>query len=505
MCWCSKGSSLRERLTRRRFLEVAGVGAAGAAVLGATGCGSFAGDLPQVPDEYLPKGGPKMNVVVVIVDSLRRDHVGAYGNRWIKTPSLDALAKESLLFTRPYPESIPTIPARRAIHTGVRTWPFRDWHPVSDDSFKPYGWAPVPEDQAVLAEVLSAEGINTNTVTDNLHMFRASYDFQRGFDTFDYIRGQERDQYRPIMSVSDARVEKVTVAGNIPDIQEKMRQYLANTSYRKAEDDWFAPRVFTGAGDYLEQIREAQPFFLLVDSFDPHEPWDPPRKYVDLYGDPDYSGREPTAPNYSDASWITEEELKRMRALYAGDVTMTDAWLGRFLNRMEDLGLMKNTLLVVLSDHGACLGEHNDTGKPYWALYPELTDTVFMMRHPQGKGAGETSEYYASTHDVAPTILSMLGIEKPQQMEGADLSPIFDGGEPDQKRDHFTLGYNNYVWARDDKYVMFSTNTRAEAKLYDVSQDPGMHKDLAAKRPDMVKRMFDDYVLKDAGGPLPNY
>jgi hypothetical protein len=99
----------------------------------------------------------------------------------------------------------------------------------------------------------------------------------------------------------------------------------------------------------------------------------------------------------------------------------------------------------------------------------------------------------------------MLGIEKPQQMEGTDLSPIFEDGEPDQRREHFTLGYNNYVWARDDKYVMFSTNTGAEAKLYDVSQDPGMHEDLAGKRPETVKRMFSEYVLKDASGPLPNY
>lgn len=184
---------------------------------------------------------------------------------------------------------------------------------------------------------------------------------------------------------------------------------------------------------------------------------------------------------------------------------MTDAWLGRFLNRMEDLRLMENTLLVLLSDHGACLGEHDDTGKPYWALYPELTDTVFMMRHPEGKGAGNKSDYYASTHDVAPTILSMLGIESPQQMEGADLSPIFEGKEPDQRREHFTLGYNNYVWARDEKYGMVCTNTGAEAKLFDVDEDPGMHKNLAAERPETVKRMFADYVIGDAGGPLPNY
>src|ERR671914_3091129 len=174
---------LRRTLTRREFLKVSGAGVAGASLL--AGC-ERAGVLPDLPGNT-PSADRAANVVLIIMDSLRKDHVGAYGNDKIKTPNLDALAKESLLFTRAYPESIPTICARRAIHTGLRTWPFRDWHPVSDDGFKPYGWAPVPKDQTVLAEVLSAEGINTNIVTDTLHLYRAFYDFQRGFDTFDYI------------------------------------------------------------------------------------------------------------------------------------------------------------------------------------------------------------------------------------------------------------------------------------------------------------------------------
>jgi len=128
-----------------------------------------------------------------------------------------------------------------------------------------------------------------------------------------------------------------------------------------------------------------------------------------------------------------------------------------------------------------------------------------MMRHPGGRGAGTKSDYYASTHDVASTILAMLGMEKPEQMGGAGLSPIFEGKEPDQKREHFTLGYNDYVWTRDEEYEMFSTNKREEAKLYDVINDRGMSKNLAAKHPATVKRMFSEYVLKDAGGPLPNY
>src|ERR687894_1496343 len=110
-------------LTRREFLKAAG---AGAVVLGGAGCGR-PDILPNLPDRA-PIGRQDSNVVVVIIDTLRKDHLGAYGNPWIKTPNLDALAKESLRFTQAYPESLPTICARRAIHTGMRTWPFRDWH-----------------------------------------------------------------------------------------------------------------------------------------------------------------------------------------------------------------------------------------------------------------------------------------------------------------------------------------------------------------------------------------
>jgi arylsulfatase A-like enzyme len=181
-----------------------------------------------------------------------------------------------------------------------------------------------------------------------------------------------------------------------------------------------------------------------------------------------------------------------------------DRWLGRFLDRMDELDLFENTFLILLSDHGHALGEHGYTGKPHYALWPELTDIVFMIRHPEGKGAGETSDYYASTHDVAPTILGFLGIEPEQPMEGQDLSVLLEGRGPEQ-RPHFTLGYSEFVWARDEGYAMFGRNDGEEAKLYDLLADPKMDRDVAAKRPDLVRRMFDEYVIGDAGGPLPTY
>lgn len=482
-------------LTRKDFLKVAGTGVAGASLLGASSASAGC--------SYLPSGGARMNVILIILDSLRKDHVGAYGNDWIQTPNLDALAKESLKFSRAYPESIPTIPARRAIHTGLRTWPFRNWVPQKGETFFPAGWQRIPEDQTTLSETLKPEGYNTALITDTQHMFKASMNFQRGFDIFDYIRGQERDRYRSPLRVSEDLVARYTVDGNDASMRAKVRQHLANTTYRKKEEDWFAPQVFTRAMDYLEVAREAQPFFLVVDSFDPHEPWDPPKKYVNLY-DEGYRGSEPIAPNYSEAGWISERETKRMRNLYAAEVTFTDRWLGNFLDKVDNLGLMASTLFVVLSDHGVALAEHDATGKPSFALWPELTDVPFFVRYPDGKGAGETSDYYASTHDVAPTVLGALGIEPRQPMQGQNLGVIPDGGSPDP-RPHFTLGYNDYVWTRDDQYAMFSLHDGSNARLYDLQRDQEMRNDISGSTPGVVERMFEEYVLADAGGPLPTY
>jgi arylsulfatase A-like enzyme len=441
-----------------------------------------------------------MNIVLVIVDSLRKDHVGAYGNDSIQTPNLDALAKESLRFTRAYPESIPTLPARRAIHTGLRTWPFRNWEPPEGEDFQPAGWQHIPEDQTTLSEILLLEqDFNTALFSDTHHLFKASMNFQRGFRLFDWVRGQERDHYRPTMRVSQKKVDQMVVPGNSESMVDKVRQYLANTQNRESEEDWFAPRVFSMASGFVRAADKGQPFFLVVDCFDPHEPWDPPERYTSRY-----DGPQPIVPEYSDAGWIGERELERMRELYAGEVAMTDRWLGRFLDTLDSSDFAQETLLVVLSDHGVALGEHDATGKPFWALWPEVTDIPFMIRHPEGKGAGEASDYFASTHDVAPTILGFLGVEPEQPMDGEDLSVIFDGGQPEE-RAYFTLGYNDHAWARDERYVMFAKNDGSNALLYDLSTDPDMNTDIAGSSQDLLNRMWNEYVLKDAGGPLPTY
>ncbi len=446
-----------------------------------------------------------MNVVIVILDTLRKDHLGCYGNGWIQTPNIDAFARESLMFTRAYPESLPTIPARRAIHTGKRTFPFHNWIPQKGDTVRIYGWQRIPEGQVTLAEILQRHGYTTAFVTDTYHQFKPSMNFHRGFDVWRWIRGQESDRYQPIARCDEDKLhrylpEKYKGTG----VERLLRQYFANTADRKSERDWFAPKVFGEAMALLEDLCHQQPFLLVVDSFDPHEPWDPPPQYVALYDNPDHSEADIITPLYGKCDWMTEGQLKRMRANYAGEVTLVDKWFGHFINKLVDLKLLDNSLVIVLADHGHSLGEHGVVGKIPWALYPELIDIPLLIRHPEGKGAGQRSDYFASTHDIAPTVLSVLGIEPPEQMDGANLSALLEGKEPAQ-RNHATTAFNNFVWVRNERYALICRSDGKEPKLYDLQIDPQQEKNIADQNPEIVKQLFE-LVLADAGGgPLPTY
>ena len=259
---------------------------------------------------------------------------------------------------------------------------------------------------------MADQGYQNLFVTDTLHQFRPFYDMHRGFDVFHFIRGQERDLFRPHAGLEQEDRRGPYRGPSASHAEDIMLQYLANTMGREREEDWFAPQVFMKGMEFLEAARGDQPFFLVVDNYDPHEPWDPPEKYTSLY-DEGYGGQEPWTSSSGPSDWLTERQLQRMRGLYSGEVTMMDTWLGNFLDKMAELNLFENTLLILLSDHGHAFGEHGFAGKVPAALYPELTDITYMIRHPSGKGAGQTSDYFASTHDVAPTVLGALGIEVP--------------------------------------------------------------------------------------------
>ena len=445
-----------------------------------------------------------MNVILVVIDSLRADHVGCYGNTWIKTPNLDAFSKESALFERCFPESLPTVPARRAMVTGSRVFPFREWQqdPSRGKAHAVPGWAPLRENDVTLSEILKKAGYRTAFLTDVYHMFKPSMNFHRGFDEWRLIRGQEVDSYNSTPPPKDIDLDHFLTPGLVGTLAHtQLLQYFSNTTFRKGEEDYFAPLVFREGMRWLKENRDAEKFFLWIDSFDPHEPWDPPQEYRDLY-DPGYKGRECIFLTPGDpTTYMSERELKHTRALYAAEVTMVDRWFGKFMAAVKELGLHKNTLILVVSDHGHPLGEHKTTRKLAWALYPTLMDCPLLIRHPEGIGAGKRVKEFVQHHDLLPTILSYLGVEPPEKIDGEDLLPLMTGqGGP--KRDHVTCGFRRYVWVRDKRYVLISLTNKSYVRLFDLKNDPGNFKDVAPDHPEIVKEMYEKAV-EDVKGPLP--
>ncbi len=361
-----------------------------------------------------------MNIILIITDTMRRDHLGLYGCERVKTPNLDRLAEQSYVFENAYAASFPTVPNRMDVMTGRFT-------------FIEAGWQPLPRDATVLAEVLGEAGYTTMMIADTPHILANGYMFQRGFSGWEWIRGQENDRWRtaPADPPLPAHPSKLRNP-------ETVRQHLRNIATRRGEQDCFCARTMQTACDWLGENRD-QDFFLYVDTFDPHEPWDPPQSYVDMY-DPGYTGEQVTYPVYGKCDYMTERELEHMRALYAAEVTLVDAWVGRLLERVEELGLLDDTAIIYTTDHGFYHGERGWTGKTFiWEggsadmpLYSEVARIPLMIRLPEGERSRRL-RCFAQPPDLMPTILDLAGVQTPATVQGMSLVPAMSGG-PDFTR-----------------------------------------------------------------------
>jgi len=494
-------------LSRRDLLRAGGAGAAGLAA-GAAGYALLESEAEQ--DEKEAAEEPR-NVVVVVIDNLRADHVGAYGSRRVRTPSLDALAKEGLRFTAARPEAFPTVAARRAILTGRRSFPFRDWKLDPDLPAGP-SWSALPRRRQTFLALLGEAGYSTAYVSDNPWILARPFDLlRRRLDFAEGVPGQVPARHGQRRRVSDAEVRRyVPLAQRGTLVEERTREYLAANEADRVEDDYGAARVFRSAAEYLERAgRRLQPFALVVDAFSPHEPFDPPPSFIEMYGDPDYNGADPIqafAPPIGKVEELGPQGiglLRRVQDLYAAEVSFTDRWVGNFLGELDRLKLADETMVVLLSDHGVLLGEHGFVGKTGSQSYREVIDVPWMLRHPERMGAGTTSDFFASTHDVAPTALAAAGLTPPGAMDGEDLGVVAHGLRPPE-RPVFTASYDDNVVAGDGRWLLLADNLGMQKRLYDTRRDPGEQVDVASRRPKAVDRLWNA-VLEDAGGTLPRF
>jgi arylsulfatase A-like enzyme len=441
-------SSSSKGLTRRHFIGAAGASAAGVTLLGSSGCRSE------------PKG------------------------------SSDRL----------------TVPARRTIMTGRRVFPFRGWKRAPDLGRGP-GAAPIENLSEVFTTQLARAGYWTASASDNpfLGFTKSFRPLRLSFDHYVAVEGHAGLRNDPA-TVTDLQLERWLPEGLRDDDRyvEGMRKYLANTGYGRDDSQSNAARVFRVATKLLEEAAERQPFALVVDCFDPHEPWSPGPEFVRLYADPAYHGPNPGTARYTRAeTYLEPDELRQMNAVYGAALTIADKWLGEFIGRFRELGLHENTAVMFVSDHGILLGERGWTGKIAQELHPELIQVPCVMVHPEGKAAGSTSAYFASTQDLAPTLLSMAGVRPPAGMDGEDLSPLFDGAEL-PARPYAYGGYFNHLYVRSDGWSYVADNRGEHRELFDLTLDPAEVNNVAAEQRDVHEEMHG-WLMERIGGLPPYY
>jgi arylsulfatase A-like enzyme len=489
-------------------------GGAGALALGMGGCASE--DFER--DSARAKDAP--NTLLLITDSTRRDYIGVYNpdESRNKTPNIDALARESLRFDRAVPESMPTGPCRRTVLSGVRGFPNRDWAPTPGLPVNP-GWSAVPEDRPIFTELMGEAGIETAYCTDNPFLVGPRYaDFRRTLDFArpNYSQAFYREFNKPWKrQATRSEIEQflLPALNNTVEVP-RLQSYVGyNNLYRNGERMYSAARVMRSGMRVLDEVaRKGVPFFLGCDAFDPHEPLDPYKAYRVRFGSEpkgvERDGITPIAPfetpsNKVETIGMDEQTLELVRELYAAELTFVDNWIGRVLNKLDDLGLADETAVIYHSDHGLTLGEHGIIGKAASRAHWHIYQVPFMIRDPERRRAGETSDYFASTHDVARTLLSYMGVRPTGEMDGEDLTVMFDAGQP-AAREHFIAMYEDYFIAGDGRFVLLSDAAGLERRLYDTRVDPGELNDIAADNPQQVDRLWA--ALETAGGgTLPQF
>ncbi|MGQ9632554.1 MAG: sulfatase family protein [bacterium] len=431
-----------------------------------------------------------MNIVLIISDSLRPDYCGCYGNGWVKTPNIDALSRESVKFTRAFTASFPTGPMRKDLLTGRFTFTYASW-------------AGDLEEEHILPEVLSRYGYETAYVGDT----PSNAVFERFFQHFVSIVGQgghgvQLEPGEEFDLPADPRKLRVPV--------ERLYRMLKVESLWRGEEDRFVAQTMRAAVRWLEgKYKPRCPFFLMVDTFDPHEPWDPPRYYIDMY-DPNYSGDELFDPAYEPADYATEREIEHMRCMYAGEVSLVDRWLGYLLEALRRLGFEDDTAVILTSDHGFYHGEHNLIGKVLldrenvicgrWPLYRTISHIPLLIKIPGVRGSG-VNESFCQPPDFMPTILDLAKIPIPPTIQGKSLLPLISGGE--EKIRDFAVSSLTYVQDgevrspasfRTEDYLYVYGGDEWRSELYDLGRDGDERQNILGDNLNVAEDLHRQYI-----------
>ena len=353
-----------------------------------------------------------MKAIVVMFDSLNRQFLSAYGNSWTKTPNFQRLADRAVTFETSYVCSMPCMPARRDLHTARPNFLHRSWGPLE------------PWDESCIANLKRA-GIHTHIVTDHQHYWEAGAGgtYLTQYTTHDMVRGQEGDPWYPDLNPPPPAPNALH---RNRETNAWITQDRVNRTQLQREADMPQARTFAGGLDFLARHADNDNWLLQIETFDPHEPFFTQPAFRDMYAEHYEKARDALWdwPAYQPVD-EPADEVALMRLNYAALVSMCDAYLGKVLDAMDRHNLWDDTLLMVCTDHGFLLGEHDCWAKCWMPFYEEIAHTPFFVWDPRNPVQGERRQALVQPAlDMGPTLLSYFGCEPLQHATGKDLAPV---------------------------------------------------------------------------------
>jgi len=401
------------------------------------------------------------NVVVVLLDSLNRHLLGCYGGTEYATPNLDRFAAErATRFTRHVTGSLPCMPARHDILVGSMDFLWRPWGSIEL-------W------EQPITVPLRAAGVTTFLASDHPHLFETGGEnYHCDFTAWDYVRGHEGDPWRTFTDATAHGAPDIPPAAvrswfegrrggsGLPRIDAP---YDRSRTHFRDEMDFPGPRTMHTAARF---VREAAPhhdrWFLFVDEFDPHEPFDTPQPWAGRYDDEPWDGEYLIWPPYAvgalDSGQLSEREGRHIRNNYGAKLSMIDHHLGRLLDTLDEAGRWDDTAVIVCTDHGHYLGERREGGdiwgKPGVPQYEPIGHTPLLVAWPGVEGGG-TCDALTTNVDLHATIADVFGASGGYAPHGTSLVPLLTGGRTTVR--DWALGgvYGGWVQVTDGtrKYI----------------------------------------------------
>lgn len=419
-----------------------------------------------------------MRAIMVMFDSLNRRFLEPYGCDFTKTPSFKRLAEKTACFDNFYVGSLPCMPARRDLQTGRYSFLHRSWGPME------------PFDNS-MPRTLRENGIFTRLVSDHGHYWETGgCTYHTMYSSWECKRGQEADPW-------SLRTDEPEIPNHVPTMREFThpewwRNNWCNRELYRQRNEWPSNMVFDDGLEFLELNADKDNWFLQIETFSPHEPFDAPDDVIEQIED-DYDGPHFDWPSYAPVS-ETAEQVAHMRKRYSAVLSVCDRNLGRVLDFMDEHDMWKDTMLIVNTDHGFLLGEKDWWAKSVMPCYNELANTPFFLWDPRVGVRGQRRQSLCQTIDIPATLLEFFGVEPEPEIQGKPMRQVLENDEP--LREYAIFGFHgSFVNVTDGRWLyMRSSASVGNSPLYEYTLMPCHQETLFSPK---------EFTNAEICGPLP--